>query len=168
MPDKRKIIYWDACVFLSYINEYPGRVATLESVLHLHRSSSDSTTVYTSTLSHVEVSFGASEQQNNALDPQTEQRIDRLWKGSGSVNSVEFHQVIAQTAKALIRQAISHGWSLKPADAVHLATAKWLTNTRLPVAEFHTYDSGLKKYEKIVGFDIVEPHTDKPMMSLTS
>ena len=41
---------------------------------------------------------------------------------------VEFHQGIAQIAKALIREALIQGWSLRPADAIHLATAKWLAD----------------------------------------
>ena len=163
MPDKRKIIYWDACVFLSYVNEYPDRAATLESLLD-SAGGDGATKLYTSTLSHVEVSFGATEQQNNALDHQTEQRINSLWDVLGNVISVEFHQAIAQTAKALMREAITRGWSLRPADAIHLATAKWLADVDETPVEFQTYDDRLQKFEEIVDFTIVEPYTDRPKM----
>ena len=163
MPDKRKTVYWDACVFLSYVNEYPDRISTLESLLD-SAGRDGATKVYTSMLSHVEVSFGASEQQKKALDPKTEQRISNLWDTSGNVSSVEFHQGIAQIAKALIREALIQGWSLRPADAIHLATAKWLADVGETIDEFHTYDGRLQKYVKVVGFDIVEPYTDRPKM----
>lgn len=163
MSDKRTTIYWDACTFLSYINEIPSRVATLSSLLDSSADPSGSIKLYTSSLSHVEVSFAATEQQKRTLDPQQEQRINKLWDGS-SVMSVEFHQSISRLASSLIRGSLTRGWRLKPADAIHLATAEWLSNTGLSVSEFHTYDGRLKKFEQILTFRIVEPYTARPKM----
>lgn len=33
MPDPPRRVYWDACVFLSFINGYPDRVPTIEALL---------------------------------------------------------------------------------------------------------------------------------------
>lgn len=55
-----------------------------------------------------------------------------------------------------MRSVIPRGFSLKPPDAIHLATAKvW------EVDEFHTYDAKLFKFEAMMGFRIVYPHTDQ-------
>lgn len=44
-------------------------------------------------------------------------------------------------------------WSgLRANDAIHLATAR-----QMEVAEFHTYDGQLSRYEEVLGFPICEP-----------
>jgi hypothetical protein len=69
-------------------------------------------------------------------------------------------------ARDLMREAIaaSRGvWSLKPLDAVHLATAQWLDASH-PISGFHTYDTSLKKYANLLGgIPIVEPDATKPI-----
>lgn len=55
-----------------------------------------------------------------------------------------------------MRQAITKGWSLKPADAIHLATAK-----RMELDEIHTYDPSLNKFSELTGIKIREPHTER-------
>ena len=50
---------------------------------------------------------------------------------------------------------ISQGWgSLKPMDAIHLATAQ-----RLNVAELQTYCERLHKWSGKLGFPVAEPQT---------
>ena len=61
-----------------------------------------------------------------------------------------------------MRNAIAQGWSLKPLDSIHLATAKWLSDLGMPVGEFHTYDRQLNKYAAMVGVKILEPYTPQP------
>lgn len=160
MPDT--FIYWDANPFLSYINQHPDRMPTLDALLD--DSASGSVTIYTSALSQVEVAFAASEQKRRALDAQEEQKIDGLWNDSDAVSLVEYHDGIGRQARALMRDAITRGWSLKPLDAIHLATAMWLVQAGFQVAEFHTYDRSLDKYGSIVSFTICEPHTPQPKM----
>ncbi len=75
---------------------------------------------------------------------------------------VEFHSDIAKEARTLIREALTRKWSLKPLDAIHLATARWLSKAGLSIDEFHTYDKGIFKYGSVVGFKIVEPNTQTP------
>ena len=163
MPDTRKILYWDSCVFLSYVNEMQDRMPVLDALLESNHSGG-TVKLYTSMLTQVEVSFAASEQQKQILDPQVEQRITSLWSDPEAVVSVEYHDGIGQVAKGLIREAITRGWSLKPLDAIHLATAQWLASVGLQVEEFHTYDDRLWKYGPIVGFCIGEPYTQAPKL----
>lgn len=121
MPGSPQNVYWDANNFLSYINEYPERVALLESLLGQSAGSDSQIKIYTSTLSHVEVAFAASEQNNRALDREQERRIGDLWNDPNAVVSVEVHRDVIDRARSLIRESITRGWSLKPADAIHLS-----------------------------------------------
>ena len=153
-------LYWDADTFLSYINGYAGRLPTLDALLT--RADAGDATIYTSAISQVEVAFAAAEQRQRVLDPQTEQRIDQLWADSKAIAVVEYHPGIGREARSLIRNAITEGRSLKPMDAIHLATALWLRQTGIPVAEFHTYDHRLIGYAAVDGVAICEPHTLQP------
>ena len=135
---------------------------TLEALLE--SSASGTIELYTSTISHVEVAFGASEQQGRRLNPEVEQQIDSLWADPKVVLSVEYHGRIGQIARDLMRAAVIRGWSLKPIDAIHLATAQWLSTLGVGIDEFHTYDARLFKYASIVDFDVREPHTLQPRM----
>ncbi len=112
----------------------------------------------------MEVAFGASEQKHRSLDEETERRIDSLWADPEAVVLVECHNAIGSEARNLIRSAIARGLSLKPLDAIHLATAQWLSKVGLTVREFHTYDKRLRRCESIVGFRIIEPNTPQIRM----
>ena len=79
MPETPKLIYWDSNAFLSYVNEHPDRMPVLDVLLEESSKVGGEVKIYTSTLSHVEVAFGASEQMGQVLDPQIEQMINDLW-----------------------------------------------------------------------------------------
>ena len=155
-------VYWDANVFLSYLNGDPERLPTLDALLE--SASSGSIRIYTATLSVTEVAFADSERRRRELDPAMEQKIDDLWRVNGPVIPVDFHIGIGRQARSLMRNALTSGWALKPNDANHLATAQWLSETGIAVAEFHTYDRRLMRYGAIVGFKIVEPYTLEPRL----
>lgn len=149
----RQKVYWDADVWLSYINGEGDRLPVLDALLADSSSPKGNIEIYTSEISEVEVAFAKSEQDNKALDPDVEARIDDLWADRDTVKVVEYHHKLGIEARAIIRLGIEKGWQLKPLDAIHLATAK-----RFEVAEFHTYDKRLLKYSGDIGFLIVEPH----------
>lgn len=155
MPETPKIIYWDANCFLAYVNQETDRIDVLNDLLSL--SESGEIELYASTVSQVEVAFSDSERRRGVLDPETESRIGNLWGEDNVVNSVVFNDEIGGIAKNLMRHSIARRWSLKPLDAIHLATAQWMPNLGAQVDEFHTYDSGLPRYAPIVGFPITEP-----------
>ena len=162
MPDTPTILYWDSCAFLSYVNEYADRISTLDALLE--SSASGAIELYTSTISHVEVAFGATEQLRRRLDPKVEQQISSLWSDPNVVVSVEYHDGIGQSARDLIREAVTRGWSLKPLDAIHLATAQWLSSVGIEIDEYNSYDTRLFKYAPLVAFSVCEPHTLQPKM----
>ena len=160
-----KTVYWDACVFASYINRDPGRIEVLEPLLDQSAGSGSELKIYAASLSHVEVAYAASEKESKTLDQDQERRINDLWTGYDAVISVESNPAINDIARDLMRRSIPRGWSLKPADAIQLATAQWLSETGIPISEFHTYDRSLRKYAEFVSFEIVEPYTEQPMMT---
>lgn len=66
MPEVPRV-YWDANVFLSYVNEYADRVQEIEALLE--EGKRGEIELLTSTVSVVEVAFGAVEQKQAALSP---------------------------------------------------------------------------------------------------
>jgi len=159
MPSQRQRIYWDANVWLSYINGEADRVPVLDALLADSSNKDGNIELYTSCLSEVEVAFASAEQLNKALDPSIEDQLDELWNDRDTVTIIEHHHTIGVQARKLIRLGIEKGWHLRPMDAIHLATAQHLV-----VAEFHTYDSRLHKFSRDIGFTVTEPHVFQPRM----
>jgi predicted nucleic acid-binding protein len=147
-------------VMLSYINGTPDRLPDIEALLG--RSGKDCRLI-TSVLSIVEVAFAKQEQDAKALSDEQAAAIAELWEANSPISTSEFYQLIAEDAQALIREAMTRGWSLKAADAIHLATAD-----RLKVVEFHTYDKSLEKYSEITKtkFKICAPVAGQLVMIL--
>ena len=76
MPNSGDTVYWDASVFLSYVNGEQERLPTIDALLEESRNGEF--TIVTSTLSITEVAFAEMEKTQRALDPQVEQAIDAL------------------------------------------------------------------------------------------
>ena len=114
-------------------------------------------------LSIAEVAFAQVEQEQKKLDPIIEGRIQKLWDAGSPIHVVEFFELIAKKARTLMRKSLESGWSLRPFDAVHLATAD-----HLKVKEFHTYDDRLGKFAAITEthFPIIRPAAKQPSIAL--
>lgn len=157
MPKRR--VYWDACVWQSYINGEADRLAVIDDLLSESAKDDGTVRLFTSELTKVEVAFVTYEQRAGNLDPKAEEAIDALWSDRSALDVVEYHARLSIEARSLIRLAVGKNWSLKPMDAVHLATATWLN-----VEEFHTYDDRLFKFATDVGFKILRPYVEKPRL----
>lgn len=159
MPEGDRLIYWDADVFLSYVNGMTDRLAHLDAFLE---KSGKDIQIITSTISIVEVAFGKAEIDGKVLDKETEEKISRLWGTNSPIKLVEVFPAIGNGARGLMRYGLTQGWKLKPMDAIHLSTA---LNQR--VVEFHTYNShDFQKWIPEVGFKICEPISDTPKLPL--
>ena len=160
MPKKARMLYWDSNVFLDYINEYPGNINVIASLLQ-EVARNDDEIIVTSVLSRIEVAFAAYEQNQGTLDPQAEADIDALWENPSVVEFVDLNEDIAFMARALMREAIPRGWGrLTARDAIHLASAQWLQT----IVEFHTGDEHLDKYDELIGCTICRPYIQQPRL----
>lgn len=147
--------YWDACVFLSYIEGHAERIPVINAIIH--EVEKKEVEIYTSTLSITEVAFAKAEKDGKALDPDIEAKIDKLWLPASPFTIVDIFETLTFGAKALIRQSlVSSGPTVKPADAIHIATAQ-----HLGVNAIHTYDDKIQKCSSLVSFPIEEPRTDQ-------
>ncbi len=156
MPTNR-LFYWDANLFLSYLNDDPTRVPTLEAILD-EISNNGKDKIVTSVLSKVEVAWVATEKYNRALDPDEEARIDALWNDP-VIEFVDFNDEITYITRSLLRRAMSRGWGLRTNDAIHLASAEWVG-----AIEMNTYDDRLFKYSELIGLDVKNPIAVQPKL----
>lgn len=138
----------------------------LEALLASSASDNGTVRLYSSAIAKVEVAFAATEKEGKALDPEIEQRIDSLWADPAAIVTVDYHDGIGWIARQLLRDAMTRDWRLKFADAVHLATAQWLSKVIDQAIEFHTYSKDLPRYATITGFTILPPYTPQPYLPL--
>jgi predicted nucleic acid-binding protein len=106
MPEQR-FLYWDADVFISYLNNDPGRMHTLDTILETIESSKTERIV-TSVVSKVEVAWVAHEKLNRVLSPDEEKRIDDLWGDANIFEMVDFNDEIALKARSLMRDGMEN------------------------------------------------------------
>lgn len=159
MPDDPRRVYWDANVVLSYLNGVPERVPIIEELFKQARA--EEIELLTSSVSRVEIAFVQSEKDSGELDQEAEEAIDAFWSPGSPIKTVEFYDLIAEDAKALIRQGIEQGWgSLKPMDAIHVATAQ-----RMKVSEMHSYDDRVKRWSERLGFPITDAGTAQGVLA---
>ena len=155
MPEPQ-FLYWDADVFLSYLNENPDRVQILQAILD-KVSKEKHHLIVTSTITKVEVAWVAHEKLNRVLSDTEEERIDSLWNDSSVIDFIDFHEDIAMLARDIMRNGMIKGWRLRANDAIHLASAQWMQ-----CYEVNTYDDKWKKFEELVGITIKEPFVIQP------
>lgn len=142
------------------------RMPVLDALLADSAHSMGNIEIVTSAISIAEVAFHPLEKQANQLNDDYYEKISSLWVPGGAIRVVEFYQAIGEEARDLIRYCVSNGIkSVKPPDAIHLATAMALEAT-----EFHTYN--VKDYTQLVayvGLQIHEPKTaSSPQLNLPS
>lgn len=149
-----KRIYWDACCFVSYVAEDETRIDDLSQLMN--DASAFQHEIYTSILSMVEVSFCPIEKRRRELSDQQYRKINNLWKPASPIKVVELFPTIATKAQELIRQKIVNGLALKPADAIHLATA-----AHMDVDVIHTYESRWSSWSEFLGIPIEQPKAEQ-------
>lgn len=114
------LVYWDSCLFIDYLNATPAGV---EIVLPLvEEARTGKITIVTSTFSLAEVAY-ASRELTEGLDPAIEDAIDSMFRDKSLLTLVEYDQEIGADARRLIRRTLIGAKTIKPADALHLASA---------------------------------------------
>ncbi len=156
MPD-RWVVYWDADVFLHYIEGTPQYIGVLDALL---KSASDGDIeIVTSIISIGEVAYDTAEMKAQALDADIETKLDALWDDRSVINLINVSHFVMYEARQMIRQAVADGKELYVNDAIHLASAK-----RVNAAEFHTYRGDLNIFNPYIPFSVKLPSTDRPML----
>lgn len=158
MPDKPRRIYWDACVFLHYIEGTPDWMPILDSLLEEARDAGR-LTIVTSTLSIAEVAFAKAEKDGRELDPAIEAMIDAFWQDRSAIRLIEFNELVARKARGLMRRSRAEDRHLKTIDAIHLASAQLLK-----VEAFHTMEKRLRAAWGDLEFPVQEPFTPRPKL----
>lgn len=152
-------VYWDACVFLSHLDQDQKRSPDIDGVLKEIEDSQGTRKIATSIVSKVEVAFVENERQAGLSDD-IEQTLDDLWSDDSQLEMVELHEFITRKARALMRQCVAEGKPvIKPLDAIHVATAEWLG-----ASELHTYDTKLLACAKIGSMAICQPRPTMPRL----
>ncbi|OQY97514.1 MAG: hypothetical protein B6D41_03405 [Chloroflexi bacterium UTCFX4] len=148
-------------MFIAYMTKEATRISTLESIVDDIENSDGKKKIVTSEMSQVEVAYTAYEKTTRQLDAAYEQMLDDFWADDSVVELVEFHEQIAKDARMLIRESIRMGIKIvKPLDAIHLATAKWID-----ASEFHTYNlHHFQPLQNLVKCKICEPYIAQPRL----
>lgn len=144
------LAYWDSCLFLDYLNATPNGKEIVAPLVDEARRGGF--TIVTSTISLAEVAY-VSKELTEGLDPQIDDAIDNMFRDGSLLTLVEYDQEIGADARRLIRRTVSEDKRLKPADAIHLATA-----IAVGASVLYTFDSDLIGYANTLGVILA----DKP------
>ena len=152
MPgDNAPSVYLDSCVFLAFFQNEPDRADDVAELFE--KALQKEVKLYTSVLSLTEVAFLEQERAKNLLDPLVEQRIADTFNEEGLVTLIENTKLVATDARKLVRKTmVDQGKTLKPPDAIHLASA-----LRVGASVLHTYDDPLIGHSNMHGIKIVPP-----------
>lgn len=150
MVDPRSPSYWDANIFLAYIEGTPEQVEAIERLIGFLEPAAQPSVV-TSVLSIVEVAFIEEDKRRQRLGPAFDSTFAALWTDP-LIRLINLDPAIATSARQLVRDSLPTGPRINPPDATHLATAR-----SAGVAVFHTYDVALHRHSGRYGFDIVRP-----------
>lgn len=160
MADDGQRLYWDADVFLAYLNNEPGRAPSIEAIL-ASVEKDPKTTIVTSVLSRVEISWIAIEKMDRVLMPNELERIDSLLENYHIVETVEFNDSIALLARDYMRKGMEAGGKkLRTNDAIHLASAIWVKAKELNTYNLNDYHY----FEQFAEILIKEPVALQPAL----
>jgi predicted nucleic acid-binding protein len=151
-------VYFDANVFLSLIDNEAARVPTISGLIE--ECKLDGVEIVTSALSITEVAFAAAEQKASELSPAELAKINALWEPGSPFIVAELHQLVASDARDVIRESmIETSHTLKPADAIHLATA-----LRVGATHFYTFDERVQRLRHSRPIKILAPTLRHPQL----
>jgi predicted nucleic acid-binding protein len=160
MPDSPPpLIYLDSCVYLYYLEDDPDRAPVIGELFSRQRTGE--IRIITSVITQVEVAFDSNEKESGTLDQAVAGRIDELWAPGSPTEIIELEELIARRARRLVRYGVTEEWSLKPHDAIHLATA-----AEYGASEVYTYDERWPKFSGHIGAKICEPYNAQETLEL--
>jgi predicted nucleic acid-binding protein len=148
MPSNNSIVYWDTCVF---IHRLQGTAEYINILRQLTRAAENGAfEIVTSIFTSVEICY-----IDKAQLTKTHLTLDQENKIVAFLDNpyIKLRQ-IDRTVAAKSRSIVRNIPGIKPADALHLATA-----IVYGVSELQTYDPHLLKANELAdGMKIIEPH----------
>jgi predicted nucleic acid-binding protein len=160
MPNDEKYLYWDTCIFLSYLKQTEYRYPTLYALFAAIEQSHRTRKIVTSMLTRAEAAYIEFDEQRG-FPEDDERKLDNIWANFDVIAFIEVSQEVTYIARHLMREAKQQGLkALKVADALHLASAQWMYQFSTSIV-FHTYDTELAKYSALISFPICEPSIDQ-------
>jgi len=159
MPREPKRVYWDSCVFLSFMDGPDDRLPDIDALFAATQRTPPTLVIYTSQLSIAEVAFAQKEKIARALNPDIAKKIDAFWSDESAITLIDVHEFIVREAQSLVRRSMRDGVSCKPYDAIHLATAM-----RMKVTELHSYDDRLRDCARHFGLSATRPQADQLLL----
>lgn len=161
MTSRLSRVYLDANVLIAYVADEQDRAGVVAAVLADARD--EKIELFTSVLSIAEVAYVSTDQPD--VDPQnSEEAIDQLWVPASPITVTDVSTRVAREARAIIRKSRGPATrTVKPADAIHLASAAISQCDRL-----FTYEgeSTRGQWHGLTGLNIVEPFLDEPRLNL--
>ena len=136
------LTYWDACLFLDYLNASPEGVEIVSPLVASARLGDID--IVTSTISIAEVAYVTRELAQGP-DPRVESGIDSMFRDVSLLTLVEYDQEIGAAARGLIRRTLQRSKRIKPMDAIHLATAM-----SVGAEIFYTFDDSLLGHARLL------------------
>ena len=154
-------VYLDSNVLIAYVADEEGRAGVVQSVLEDARQ--EKIDLITSVLSITEVAYISTDQAGD--DPVGSQdAIDQLWVPASPISVVDVSARVALEARAIVRQSKGPGTRVvKPADAIHLASASIQQCDRLFTYES---ESTRRQWEGLVHVRVAEPFLDEPRLDI--
>ncbi len=139
MPNKPTLLYWDACVFISAIQQTAGCSPVIEAILDLAKA--EKVFVVTSALTIAEVVKESRDNADSNRSATDAVRIREFFENDFvTIRNVD--RLIAEQAGDIVRQH-----NIKPPDAIHAATA-----LSSKCGCLHTYDKKLLRFDGQIGW----------------
>jgi predicted nucleic acid-binding protein len=149
MIDLPSPVYWDANLFLAYLEKTPDQFASIAA--RLAQTQRHAIPIYTAAVSVTEVAFFGAERTRGVLDPMIPDRLAALWDDA-LIRVIDVTFPVALAARDLVRRSLLDGPRLRPIDAIHLAAA-----ASVLVHAFYSYDRSLHRHSRRYGFVIADP-----------
>lgn len=154
-------VYLDSNVLIAYVANEEGRAGLVQSMLD--DAQDEKIELLTSVLSITEVAYVATD-QNETYRIDSVESIDEFWTPSSPIDVIDISIKVAREARAIIRQSKIRGMKVvKPADAIHLASASIHNCDRL-----FTYESepSRRQWAKLIQLTVAEPFLDEPRLDI--
>jgi predicted nucleic acid-binding protein len=161
MATTKRVVYWDNCIFIAWLNDEPNEPHIIEGIQHIVKQvDTDKINLITSVVTRTEL-------LENRMSDEARDKFDRLFDRT-NVTMINLDKRVADLSHEIRSYYDARGIVLGTPDCQHVATA-----ILYRADEFQTLDgSGKKKKGKLIPLSgtvagkypmkICSPYTDQP------